>query len=252
MAILHRDQSDQRRTRRSSARAAHFQASADRAGSIDPELAFEAAVALALSCGAIARAGEASREASRFTDSSYVLMGPDSATLKRIARADIVAELERQARIHGNLERYRLRFRPGRFTLMAALFAGFTALLSMQAWMNLINERRLAALEQSYLDHQASLAGGEAGADQAELAAIETVGEFERRLLRTQFEGCYGEVKANLARATDRLRNAHQNAGGEGAPSDLVDARGAYEEFKAAQRACRGSLLGLFSGWLPG
>jgi len=252
MAILHRHQSEQRRAGSPSPRGARSQASADRAGSIDSELAFEAAVALALSCGAIARAGEASREASRFTDSSYVLMGPGAATLKRIPRADILAELERQARINGNLERYRLRFRPGRFTLMAAVFAGFTALLSMQAWMNLVNERRLAALEQSYLDHQASLAGGEGGGDQTELAAIETVGEFERRLLRTQFEGCYGEVKANLARATDRLRTAHQNGAGERAPSDLVDARGAYEDFKAAQRACRGSLFGLFSSWLPG
>ena len=224
-----------------------------RPGSIDPELAFEAAVALALSSGAISRAGEAVRDASRFTDTSYVLMGPAGVTLKRISRAAIVAELERQARINGNLESYRLRFRPGRTTVMVAVFAGFSALLAMQAWVNAINERRIVALEQAYLDHQASLAAGPGGSATpgVQLATIETVGEFESRLLRTKFEGCYDEVKANLARATDQLKLAHQSGASGSAPLHLLDARRTYEEFKAAHRSCRGSLAGLFSGWFP-
>lgn len=223
----------------------------DWAESMDPELAFEAAVALALSCGAISRAGEAVREASHFTGSAYALMGPGAVTLKRIPLADLVAELERQARIHGSLEHYRLRFRPRRTTVIAALLAGFTALLSMQAWMNQVSERRIAELERGYLDHQNSLvaASGSSATSGTELATIETVADFEQRLLRAQFDGCYSEVKADLAKATDQLVLAHQSRGAGRSPQHLVDASGAYQVFKESHRSCRNARFLSFSRW---
>ncbi len=214
-------------------------------GSIDPELAFEAGVSIALGCGAIARAGEASQKLSRFTDTSYVLMSSAGVTLQRIPRADIVAELERQARINGNLEHYRLRFRPGRVTVMASLFAGFTVLLSMQGWTNMINDRRIADLEESYLAHQASV---QQGSSDSELAAIETIGEFESRVLRTRLDGCYAQVKHNLARAADRLNAAMETRTATDGQVRLVDANGAYEQYLQSRDSCRKSLLGLFPG----
>lgn len=229
------------------------QVASEQAGteSMDPELAFEAAVALALSCGAISRAGEAIRETSHFTGSCYALMGPGTVTLKRIAHADLVAELERQARIHGNLESYRLRFRPRRTTVIAALLAGFIALLSMQAWMNQVSARRIAELERGYLDHQNSLvaASGSSATPETELATIETVADFEARLQRAQFDGCYSEVKANLAKATDQLVLAHQSRGAGRSPQHLVDASGAYQVFKASHRSCRNARFLPFSRW---
>lgn len=221
--------------------------------SIDPELAFEAAVALALSCGAIAHAGEAVREASHFSASGYVLMGPGAMTLKRFAQAEIVAELERQARIHDNLEHYQLRFRPRHTTVLAALLAGCTALVSMQAWMNQISERRLTELEQSFLDHQAFLTSATSGstASGPALAAIETVAEFEDRLQRSRFEGCYQAVKANLAKATDQLVLADQSPAAAAAPRHLQDARAAYGAFQLARRSCSRSVISPLAGWWP-
>lgn len=214
-------------------------------GSIDPELAFEAGVSIALSSGAIGRAGEASLELSRFTDTSYVLMSPAGVALQRIPRPDIVAELERLARINGNLEHYRLRFRSGRVTVMASMFAGFTVLLSMQGWTNMINDRRIADLEESYLAHQASV---EQGSSESDLAAIETIGEFESRVLRTRLDGCYAQVKDNLARAAERLNVAMEKRTATDGQVRLVDANGAYEQYRQSRDSCRNSLLGLFPG----
>lgn len=203
---------------------------------IDPELAFEAAVSIALGTGVINRTGEASREHSRFTDSSYVLMAPGGTTLQRIPRAEILAELERLARINGNLEHYRLRFGPGRWPVLMGLVIGAAGLLSVQAWVNVINERRLAALEQSYLEHQASLDGGGAA---SELASLETISEFEERLLRARFDGCYGAVRDSLARATDQLSSIQASGTRDASSLRFVDAQGAYEEFKASRESCR-------------
>lgn len=203
---------------------------------IDPELAYEAAVSIALGSGAISRSGEASPEHSRFTDSSYVLMGSAGTTLQRIPRAEILAELERLARINGNLEHYRLRFGPGRWPVLTGLFLGAAAMLSVQVWVNVINERRLAALEQSYLEHQASL---DQGAVPSELASLESIGEFESRLLRARFDGCYGEVRDSLARAAERLGSVETSGSREESSLRLSDAQGAYEEFKASRDSCR-------------
>jgi hypothetical protein len=216
-------------------------------GAIDSELAFEAAVAIALGAGTLSRAGEADRDRSRFTDASYVLMGVKGGAVQRIPRAEIVAELERRARINSNLEQYHLRFRPGRATVLVALFAGFTAVLGAQGWMNMLNERRIAALEESYLEHQASVVQGE---PTTEMAAIETVGEFESRVMRARLDGCYDEVKASLARAADQLKLATRQRGQEGANPNLLKASHAYEDYKLARDNCRNSMFDLMS-WLP-
>ena len=204
----------------------------------------------AISAGVISRSGEASQEASRFTETSYVLMGVKGGALRRIPRVEIVAELERQARINSNLEQYHLRFRPGRATVMLGLFGGFATLLFSQGWMNTINERRVAALEASYLEHQASLSGT---GDRADLASIETVHEFQARVMRARMDGCYANVQANLARAAGSLQVAmNQRAAGSPANdpralANLQEADGAYQQYRAALESCRNSLFGLFN-----
>lgn len=219
-------------------------------GEIDAERAYQAAVSIVISAGVISQPCEASKEASRFTETSYVLMGAKGGALRRIPRVEIVAELERQDRINGNLEQYHLRFRPGRTTVMVGLFGGFATLLFSHGWMNTINERRIAALEASYLEHQASVSGA---GDRADLAAIETVHEFQSRVMRARLDGCYANVQANLARAAGSLKVAmNQRAAGglahdPKALANLQQADGSYQQYRAALEHCRNSLFGLFN-----
>lgn len=210
---------------------ATFQAEA-----ISAEPAFEAAVSIALKSGVISHSAEASPEFSHFTASSYVLAASGGRTLLRFPRARIQKEQERLERINGNLESYRLSFWPGYRPVLVGLFLGAVALLAMRAWGNAIDERRLAAFEQSYLDHQASLDGGTVG---LELAMLEPIDAFEARMMRARFHGCYGEVRDILARATDQLASV-QTTGSQQATSLLrLNAQDAYEEFKASRQSCR-------------
>jgi len=215
------------------------------AGAIHPELAFDAAVAIALSSGTLSRSGEADRDSSRFNDTSYVLMGVKGGTVQRIARADLLRELERRARINNQLQQYHLRFRPNRSTVLLALLAGFAAIVAAQGWMNMLNERRIAALEESYLEHQASAAGGEPTSD---ISAIETLAEFESRVMKARLDGCYAEAQTNLARAADELNLAMSQRGQSQANLQLANL--AYEDYKLVRDSCRNSMVGLLS-WLP-
>lgn len=203
---------------------------------IDPKLAFEAAVSLARSSGSIRRASQASQDLSRLTDSSYVLMGPGGVTLKRFPRSELLTELERLERLNGNLEQHRLRFGPGRGPVLITLFALAGGVVAVQALVNEINERRLSALEQSYLAHQQSLAQGSGAAAQE---GLETISDFQARLQRVRFDGCYQEARDTLARATQQLSSAQASGSRDESSLRLVDARGAYEQFRASRATCR-------------
>jgi hypothetical protein len=109
----------------------------------------------------------------------------------------------------------------------------------------MINDRRIADLEESYLAHQASVLEGSSESD---LAAIETIGEFESRVLRTRLDGCYAQVKDNLARAADRLNLAMEKRAAADSQVRLVDATGTYAQYRQSRESCRNSLLGLFPG----